>query len=89
MSQSPLTARSPLAVVYLLHIALEIPVAVQGMWMPYALPFLEMNNTSLVLLKVCVRKASAGVLVLTRSPAILFSAARLVHCCAPVLHLTR
>jgi hypothetical protein len=53
MSQSPLTARSPLAVVYLLHIALEIPVAVQGMWMPYALPFLEMNNTSLVLLKVC------------------------------------
>jgi hypothetical protein len=53
MSQpTALTARSPLAVVYLLHIALDLPVAIQGLWLPQNLPFLEMNNTALVLLKV-------------------------------------
>jgi hypothetical protein len=38
--------------VFLLHIALEIPLAIQGIWSPAALPFLELNNTTLVMLKV-------------------------------------
>jgi hypothetical protein len=53
MADSPFAARSPLTVVYLLHVALEMPVAIQGMLLPYQLPFLEMNNTALVLLKAC------------------------------------
>jgi len=45
-------ARSPLSVIYLLHIALEAPLAIQGMWAPYNLPFLDMNNTSLIIVKL-------------------------------------
>ncbi|KAF8587189.1 hypothetical protein K439DRAFT_1652364 [Ramaria rubella] len=45
-------ARSPLSAVFLLHIALEAPVAIQGLWAGQNLPFLDMNNTSLVLLKL-------------------------------------
>jgi len=41
------------SVVFLLHIALEIPIAVQGVWSPTQLPFLQLNNTTLVVLKVC------------------------------------
>ncbi|EIM89301.1 uncharacterized protein STEHIDRAFT_52851, partial [Stereum hirsutum FP-91666 SS1] len=40
------------AAVFLLHIALEIPLAVQGIWSPQALPFMQMTNTTLVMLKV-------------------------------------
>lgn len=38
--------------VFLLHIAVEIPIAIQGLWAPAQLPFLELNNTTLVMLKV-------------------------------------
>lgn len=44
--------RTPLSVVFLLHIALEIPVAVHGIWSPASLPFLQLNNTAIVLLKL-------------------------------------
>ncbi|KAF8474517.1 hypothetical protein DFH94DRAFT_795347 [Russula ochroleuca] len=45
-------ARSPLSNVFLLHIALEVPLAVQGVWAPASLPFLQLNNTTLVMLKM-------------------------------------
>ncbi|KAH9478778.1 hypothetical protein JR316_0009239 [Psilocybe cubensis] len=44
--------RSPFAVVFLIHIALEIPVAIQGIWSPANLPFIQLNNTAVVLLKL-------------------------------------
>jgi hypothetical protein len=47
-----IAARSPLSVVFLLHLALEAPVAIQGLWSPASLPFLEMNNTTLIMLKL-------------------------------------
>ncbi|CAK5262148.1 unnamed protein product [Mycena citricolor] len=47
-----MSARSPLSVVFLLHIALEIPLAIQGVWSPASLPFLQMNNTTLVVVKL-------------------------------------
>ena len=37
---------------FLLHILLEAPLIVQGFWYPQSLPFLGMNNTTLVLIKV-------------------------------------
>ena len=37
---------------FLLHILLEAPLIIQGFWYPQALPFLGMNNTTLVLVKV-------------------------------------
>ncbi|KXN86506.1 hypothetical protein AN958_09978, partial [Leucoagaricus sp. SymC.cos] len=40
------------AVIFLLHIGLEIPLAFQGVWSPTTLPFLQLNNTTLVLLKL-------------------------------------
>ncbi|EAU89578.1 hypothetical protein CC1G_02467 [Coprinopsis cinerea okayama7 len=46
-------ARSPLSVVFLLHIALEFPIVVQGLFYPASLPFLQLNNTALVLVKPC------------------------------------
>ncbi|KAF8880082.1 hypothetical protein BD779DRAFT_1676130 [Infundibulicybe gibba] len=46
------SVRSPLSVIFLLHIALEIPVAIQGVWSPDSLPFLQLNNTTLVVLKL-------------------------------------
>ncbi|KAJ3976751.1 hypothetical protein EV361DRAFT_945024 [Lentinula raphanica] len=54
MSAPPQAAalRSPLAIVFLLHIALEAPVAIQGLFSPMSLPFIQLNNTSLVLLKL-------------------------------------
>lgn len=39
--------------VFLLHALLEAPLIVQGFWFPQSLPFLGMNNTTLVLVKVC------------------------------------
>ncbi|KAG1745232.1 hypothetical protein EDB19DRAFT_477672 [Suillus lakei] len=47
-------ARSPLSAVFLLHIALEAPLALQAFWSPQSLPFLQMNNTTVVMLKVCL-----------------------------------
>ncbi|KAG2156806.1 uncharacterized protein EDB93DRAFT_1125727 [Suillus bovinus] len=46
------TARSPLSAIFLLHIALEAPLALQAFWSPQSLPFLQMNNTTLVMLKL-------------------------------------
>jgi len=43
---------SPFAVVFLFHVALEIPVAIQGVWSPAALPFLDLNNTTVAVLKL-------------------------------------
>lgn len=37
---------------FLLHIALEAPLAIQGMFSPQGLPFLDMTNSTLVILKV-------------------------------------
>ena len=34
----------------LVHIALEIPVAIQGVWTPSNLPFLQLNNTAAVII---------------------------------------
>ncbi|KAI0288372.1 hypothetical protein BC826DRAFT_1038764, partial [Russula brevipes] len=44
--------RSPLSVVFLLHIALDVPMAIQGLLSPTSLPFLELNNTTVVMLKM-------------------------------------
>ena len=44
---------SPSSAVFLLHVLLEAPLIVQGFWYPQSLPFLGMNNTALVLIKVC------------------------------------
>ncbi|KAH9973896.1 hypothetical protein BGW80DRAFT_1307027 [Lactifluus volemus] len=44
--------RSPLSAVFLLHLALEAPLAFQGLWAPGSLPFLQLNNTTLVILKM-------------------------------------
>ncbi|TFK68321.1 hypothetical protein BDN72DRAFT_841893 [Pluteus cervinus] len=43
---------SPLSAVFLLHIALEIPIALQGIYSPGALPFIQLNNTAVVFLKL-------------------------------------
>ncbi|KAI0729858.1 hypothetical protein C8Q72DRAFT_826888 [Fomitopsis betulina] len=42
----------PLSVVFLLHLALEAPVAILGLLSPLSLPFIELTNTTLVLLKM-------------------------------------
>ncbi|THH28967.1 hypothetical protein EUX98_g5230 [Antrodiella citrinella] len=44
--------RHPASAIFLLHVALEIPVAVQGLLAPTALPFLQMTNTTLVIMKL-------------------------------------
>ncbi|KAG1736076.1 uncharacterized protein EDB91DRAFT_1142627 [Suillus paluster] len=44
--------RSPLSAVFLLHIALEAPLALQAFWSPQSLPFMQMNNTTVVMLKL-------------------------------------
>lgn len=45
-------ARHPLSVVFLLHIAIEAPFALQGIWAGHSLPFIQLTNTTLVLLKM-------------------------------------
>ncbi|OAX42447.1 hypothetical protein K503DRAFT_847801 [Rhizopogon vinicolor AM-OR11-026] len=45
-------ARSPLSSVFLLHIALEAPLALQAFWSPQSLPFMQMNNTTVLMLKL-------------------------------------
>ncbi|KIM60644.1 hypothetical protein SCLCIDRAFT_939269 [Scleroderma citrinum Foug A] len=47
-----MSARSPLSLVFLLHIALEAPLAISTFFSPLSLPFLQMTNTTLVLLKL-------------------------------------
>ncbi|TFY51651.1 hypothetical protein EVG20_g10900 [Dentipellis fragilis] len=49
-----MTARSPLSVVFLVHLLFETPLAVQGFIAPHTLPFLQLNNTTLVFIKVRV-----------------------------------
>ncbi|CAE6419556.1 unnamed protein product [Rhizoctonia solani] len=44
--------RHPLSIVFLLHIAVEAPFALQGIWAGHSLPFIQLTNTTLVLLKV-------------------------------------
>jgi len=56
-------ARSPLSVLFLLHLALEMPVAIQGVWTPQTLPFLQLNNTTLVILKLYSALVLASCLV--------------------------
>ena len=31
---------------------MEVPLAIQGIWAPTTLPFLQLNNTTVVVLKV-------------------------------------
>ncbi|KIM37226.1 hypothetical protein M413DRAFT_448718 [Hebeloma cylindrosporum] len=47
-----MSVRSPLSAIFLVHIALEIPVAIQGIWSPTNLPFLQLNNTAVAILKL-------------------------------------
>jgi len=49
---APPSLRHPLATIFLLHIGLELPIAVQGLWNPATLPFLQLNNTALVFIKL-------------------------------------
>ncbi|KAN0131674.1 hypothetical protein V8E53_010516 [Lactarius tabidus] len=50
MSSQP--GNTPLSSVFLLHIAMEAPLAIQGIWAPHTLPFLQLNNTAIVVLKM-------------------------------------
>ncbi|KAI8976675.1 hypothetical protein BD414DRAFT_580382 [Trametes punicea] len=43
---------SPFSIVFLLHIGLDIPMAIQGLWSPMQLPFLQLNNTTIVFIKL-------------------------------------
>ncbi|KAF8979706.1 hypothetical protein BDQ17DRAFT_1292053 [Cyathus striatus] len=56
-------AKSPLSAIFLLHIALEIPIAIQGVWSPTSLPFLQLNNTTLVVLKLYAALVSASCVI--------------------------
>ncbi|KAF8961760.1 hypothetical protein BDZ97DRAFT_1184839 [Flammula alnicola] len=47
-----MSVRSPLSAIFLVHIALEIPIAIQGIWSPANLPFMQLNNTAVVFLKM-------------------------------------
>jgi len=52
MSTVTIQARHPLALVFLLHIAIEAPFAVQGAFTPLRLPFLDMTNTTIAIIKL-------------------------------------
>lgn len=52
MPPPPIPLRHPLSIVFLLHIALEVPIAVVGLWSPASLPFMQLTNTTLVFLKM-------------------------------------
>ncbi|KAI1788656.1 hypothetical protein LXA43DRAFT_630475 [Ganoderma leucocontextum] len=51
MSQG-IQVRHPMSVIFLLHIALDVPMAIQGLWSPLGLPFLQLNNTTVVFIKL-------------------------------------
>ncbi|KAJ9102200.1 hypothetical protein QFC20_005029 [Naganishia adeliensis] len=57
-----MTARSPLSAMFLLHIALEAPLAIQGMFSPQGLPFLDATNTTLVIIKLYAALSAASCL---------------------------
>ncbi|KIP04728.1 hypothetical protein PHLGIDRAFT_109194 [Phlebiopsis gigantea 11061_1 CR5-6] len=52
MASQEVAFRHPFSVIFLLHIALDIPVALQGVWSPESLPFLQLNNTAVVFIKL-------------------------------------
>ncbi|TCD70700.1 hypothetical protein EIP91_002076 [Steccherinum ochraceum] len=52
MADQQVRVRHPASAVFLLHIALEIPIAIQGLLTPTSLPFLQLNNTTLVFVKL-------------------------------------
>jgi len=52
MADAQVNVRHPFSAIFLLHIALDIPVAIQGLFSPAALPFLQLNNTALVFIKL-------------------------------------
>ncbi|TDL22821.1 hypothetical protein BD410DRAFT_199812 [Rickenella mellea] len=54
---------SPLTDVFLLHVALELPLAIRGLYSPRALPLRELNNTVLVLLKLYASLSLASCLL--------------------------
>lgn len=41
-----------MSVVFLMHIFTELPLAVQGMFWPATLPFMQLNNTVVVVMKL-------------------------------------
>ncbi|EJD51218.1 hypothetical protein AURDEDRAFT_143099 [Auricularia subglabra TFB-10046 SS5] len=47
-----MAARSPMSIVFLLHIALEGPFAIQGSFAAPGLPFTEMTNTTVAIIKL-------------------------------------
>ncbi|KAL1665174.1 hypothetical protein GGF50DRAFT_53247 [Schizophyllum commune] len=47
-----ISASHPASVVFLLHILTELPLAVQGMLWPSSLPFIQLNNTVVVVMKL-------------------------------------
>ena len=52
-AQLPLSYRERRSsIIFLLHIALEAPLAIMGLLSPLSLPFIQLTNTTLVLLKV-------------------------------------
>ncbi|GJJ15074.1 hypothetical protein Clacol_009349 [Clathrus columnatus] len=55
-------ARHPLSATFLLHIALESPVAIQGLLAAQNLPFLDMNNTSLIIIRLFSALSAASCL---------------------------
>jgi len=53
MSTSITAVRSRWSVVFLLHVVVEAPFAIQGIWTPTRLlPFLQLNDATLVILKL-------------------------------------
>ncbi|EKM57546.1 uncharacterized protein PHACADRAFT_170797 [Phanerochaete carnosa HHB-10118-sp] len=60
MASEQVAVRHPFSVIFLLHIALEVPVAIQGLFSPMSLPFLQMNNTAAVFIKLYAA-LSAGI----------------------------
>jgi len=66
---------------------MEIPIAIQGLWSPRSLPFLELNNTSVVMLKVRLKSKSFSMtLQLTHKSIVqLYAALSLGSCIAAFL----
>ncbi|KAH9847457.1 hypothetical protein C2E23DRAFT_848537 [Lenzites betulinus] len=57
---SQLQVNSPFSVIFLLHIALDVPMAVQGLWSPLNLPFLGLTNTTIVFIKLYAALVTGG-----------------------------
>ncbi|KAI9567534.1 hypothetical protein HD554DRAFT_971858 [Boletus coccyginus] len=52
-------SRSPLSVVFLVHVALEAPLVMQTFLSPTSLPFMQMTNTTVVMLKLYAAAVAA------------------------------